>query len=97
MGINDNPPAILLLFVGLFTLLFAFLHSTGESRKLSTTQKLLYWSQRKCFIVFVVLLSYLAIDVVKESKGIWETILALSMHLIPTFILIAILVISWQR
>ena len=32
-----------------------------------------------------------------EGKGFWQTALALLMHLIPTFIMVAVLVVSWRR
>ncbi len=32
-----------------------------------------------------------------EGKGFLDTTLALLMHLIPTFVLLAVLVISWRR
>ena len=38
-----------------------------------------------------------ALDVFGEGRGFWGTTLALLMHLIPTFILIAVLVVSWRR
>ena len=97
IGISDNLPGILLLLIGSFILLYAFLYRLGGTRNLSTSKKLLYWTPRALCIVFIILTSLFALDVFGESKGIWETILALLMHLIPTFILIAILVITWRR
>jgi len=97
IGISDNLPGILLLLIGSFILLYAFLYRLGGMRNLSTSKKLLYWTPRALCIVFIILTSFFALDVFGESKGIWETILALLMHLIPTFILIAILVITWHR
>ena len=97
IGISDNLPGILLLFIGLIIFLYAFLYRSGATRNLSIAKKLLYWTPRILCIVFTVLISFFALDVFGESKSVWETILALLMHLIPTFILIAILVITWRR
>ena len=97
IGISDNLPGILLLLIGSFILLYAFLYRLGETLKLSTAQKLLYWAPRVLCIVFLVLTSLFALDVFEESKSIGEIMLNLLMHLIPTFILIIILVITWRR
>lgn len=97
IGIADNLPGILLLLIGSFLLLYAFLYRSGGTQNLSTSKKLLYWAPRALCIVFVVLTSLFALDVFEESKSIGEIILNLLMHLIPTFILLVILVITWKR
>jgi drug/metabolite transporter (DMT)-like permease len=97
IGISDNLPGILLLLIGLCTFLYAFIYRSGGRRNLSTPKKLLYWTPRTLCIVFTIFTSFFAFDVFEESKSIWETILALLMHLIPTFILIVILVVTWRR
>ena len=97
IGISDNLPGILLLLIGSIIFLYAFLYRSGATRNLSTAKKLLYWTPRILCIVFTILISFFALDVFGESKSVWETILALLMHLIPTFILITILVITWHR
>ena len=97
IGISDNLPGLLLLLIGSIIFLYAFLYRSGVTRNLSTAKKLLYWAPRVLCIVFTILISFFALDVFGESKSVWETILALLMHLIPTFILIAILVITWRR
>ena len=97
IGISDNLPGILLLLIGSIIFLYAFLYRSVATRNLSTARKLLYWTPRILCIVFTILISFFALDVFGESKSVWETILALLMHLIPTFILITILVITWRR
>ena len=97
IGISDNLPGILLLLIGSIIFLYAFLYRLRRTRNLSTAKKLLYWTPRILCIVFTILISFFALDVFGESKSVWETLLALFMHLIPTFILIAILVITWRR
>jgi hypothetical protein len=97
IGISDNIPGILLLLIGSFILLYAFLYRLGGTRNLSPSKKLLYWTPRALCIVFIILTSFFALDVFGESKSIWETILALLMHLIPTFVLVVVLVITWRR
>ena len=45
---------------------------------------------------FAVFLSMFALDVFDEGYGFWKTILALFMHLVPTWIVLAVLAISWR-
>ncbi|MBI5730821.1 MAG: hypothetical protein HY963_06765 [Ignavibacteriales bacterium] len=51
IGINDNPPGLLLLFLGSITLLLAFIHHWKESKKF----KRLTFASIIGFIVFVIL------------------------------------------
>jgi ABC-type multidrug transport system permease subunit len=60
-------------------------------------QQLLYWTPRALCILFAVFISIFALDVFQEGRGFWQTALALLMHLLPTFLLLAVLVISWRR
>ena len=97
IGINDNPTGILLMLAGCFMILFSFLHNVGETRGMKPTQQLVYWAPRTLGIVFTALVSLLAADVFNEGKGFVETSLDLIMHLIPTFLLIGVLIVSWRR
>jgi len=57
---------------------------------------LLFWTPRVLCLLFAVFLSLFALDVFSEGYGFWKTILALFMHLIPTWIVLAVLAISWR-
>lgn len=59
--------------------------------------RLLYWTPRVLCILFAAFISIFAADVFSEARGFWQTALALLMHLIPTLVLIAVLVVSWRR
>lgn len=59
-------------------------------------KNLLYWTPRILAILFITFLSLFALDVFGEGYSFWETIIALFMHLIPQFLLIALLVIAWR-
>jgi hypothetical protein len=59
-------------------------------------RRLLFWSPRVLCIAFAVFLSLFALDVFNESLGLWETILALSLHLIPTAFVVVVLALSWR-
>jgi hypothetical protein len=56
----------------------------------------LFWAPRALSIAFIAFLSLFALDVFGEGYGFWKTLLALTMHLIPTFVLIAVLVLAWR-
>ncbi|MBD3271154.1 MAG: hypothetical protein GF384_01285 [Elusimicrobia bacterium] len=59
--------------------------------------RILYWTPRVLGILFAAFISIFALDVFSEGYGFWETMLALFMHLIPTFIIVIMLVIAWKR
>lgn len=60
------------------------------------TKRLLYWTPRVLCLVFAIFLSLFALDVFGEGYGFWETVVALFMHLVPTFIVLIVLAIAWR-
>ena len=60
-------------------------------------KRVVYWTPRILCIVFAVFISLFAFDVFEEGKGFWETSVALLIHLVPTIIIVAVLVVSWRR
>ena len=60
------------------------------------TKRVIFWAPRVLCILFVIFLSMFALDVFSEGYGFGETILALLIHLVPTFIVIISLVIAWR-
>lgn len=63
----------------------------------SLTKKILYWTPRVVTILFALFLSIFAADVFEGNYGFFETILALFMHLIPVFIILIVLAVSWKN
>ena len=59
-------------------------------------KRLLFWTPRILCILFAVFVSLFALDVFGEGYGFWGTMLALLMHLIPTFVILIVLAISWR-
>ena len=57
---------------------------------------ILFWTPRVLTICFALFLSLFALDVFGEGLGFWKTLLALLIHLIPTWIVLAILAASWR-
>ena len=59
-------------------------------------KRLLFWTPRILTILFAGFISVFALDVFDEGFGFWQTIPALLIHLIPTWILLVVLVMSWR-
>jgi hypothetical protein len=62
----------------------------------TTSKRLLFWSPRALCVLLAVFLSLFALDVFDEHLGFWKTILALVMHLIPTWIVLGVLMVAWR-
>lgn len=59
-------------------------------------KRLLFWAPRILCLLFAGFLSVFATDVFGEGYGFWKTVLALLIHLIPTWILLVMLAIAWR-
>lgn len=97
MGIADNPPAIGSMLLGSFALLLGIVYFFAKSGRRNPAYQLLYWTPRALCIVLMLFISMFALDVFGQGRGFWQTLVALTMHLIPTFLLLAVLWISWRR
>ena len=62
----------------------------------TSVKRVLFWTPRVLCILFAMFLSLFALDVFSEGYGFWETIVALLLHLVPTFIVVIALVIAWR-
>lgn len=60
------------------------------------SKRLLYWAPRALSIFFIAFLGIFALDVFGTGYSFWETLLALTMHLIPNFILIGVVALAWR-
>lgn len=59
--------------------------------------KFIYWAPRILSIAFILFLALFSLDVFDSNFGFWGTILGLLIHNIPSFVLTAILILSWKR
>ena len=59
-------------------------------------QKILYWLPRILCIIAILFISLFALDAFQPDLTIWQQIGAFLMHLIPSFILLALLLIAWK-
>jgi hypothetical protein len=55
-----------------------------------------FWAPRILTILFALFLSVFALDVFTDTKGLLETLAALVMHLMPTFLVGVLLVLAWR-
>lgn len=62
----------------------------------SVARHLLFWTPRLLTILFILFLGLFSLDVFDEGYGILETLAALAIHLIPNFLLVAILLVAWR-
>ena len=60
------------------------------------TRRILFWSPRVLGILFAIFLSLFALDVFNEGYSVGETILALLIHLIPTYLVVISLALAWR-
>jgi len=59
------------------------------------TTRIIYWLPRVLSIAFVLFLSLFALDVFGEYSG-WQAVIGFLIHLIPSFILFAVILIAWK-
>ena len=59
-------------------------------------RRVLFWAPRVLCMFFAVFLSLFSLDVFSEGYGVLETILALFMHLVPSFLIVIALVVAWR-
>ena len=60
------------------------------------SSKILFWLPRVICILAILFVSMFALDAFTPELSIWQQIGAFIMHLIPSFILLILLIISWK-
>jgi hypothetical protein len=61
------------------------------------TSTILEWSPRVLLVAFALFLSVFALDVFGTRLGLWQTAVALFMHLLPTLLLLLLVALAWRR
>ena len=64
--------------------------------KMHLNQKAIIWAPRITSIVFATFLSLFALDIFNEGYNFKDTLIALLIHLVPTYIVIIFLIIAWR-
>ncbi len=62
----------------------------------TSLRRWLFWTPRILCILFAGFLSVFDLDAFGEGLGFWETALAFLIHLIPTWLVLAALALSWR-
>ena len=63
----------------------------------SIGKRILFWSARLLTIAFAAFVGIFALDVFGEGYSVWQTIVALIIHLIPTILMLLLLSLAWRR
>jgi prolipoprotein diacylglyceryltransferase len=63
---------------------------------MKTSTKALYWTARILCILAILFISLFALDSVSSERTFWQNATALLMSLIPSFVLLAALIIAWK-
>jgi hypothetical protein len=62
----------------------------------AAVKRSVFWAPRVLGILFVAFTSLFALDVFGGAYGLWGTIVALALHLIPTGIIVLLLLVAWR-
>jgi len=65
--------------------------------KMKTSIQVLHWSPRILCIVAILFVSLFAFDAFAPGLTIWQQLAGFSKHLIPSFILLACLIVAWKK
>jgi hypothetical protein len=60
-------------------------------------KQILYWTPRILSIFFILFVGLFSLDVFGNGEGFWRMLLGFLIHNIPTFFLIAALILAWRR
>ena len=59
-------------------------------------KKFILWAPRVLGILFILFISIFALDAFEEGMPLWKQIVGFLIHLVPTCILIALLLVAWK-
>ena len=63
---------------------------------MKTSIKLLYWTPRILCVLAILFISMFALDAFDGNASVWQKIGGFIIHLIPSYILIALLIVAWK-
>ena len=63
---------------------------------MNSLTKITHWTPRILCILAILLISVFALDAFEPGHTVWQQLLAFIIHLIPSFILIALLIVAWK-
>ncbi len=87
---------LLLIFFALDILVESIEQKVMTHHLSSRLATLLRWTPRVGVLIFATFMSLFALDVFGQGTSLWETTLALMMHLVPTAVLLVVLLVAWR-
>ncbi|MDX9930188.1 MAG: hypothetical protein RBS37_10095 [Bacteroidales bacterium] len=57
---------------------------------------IIHWTPRILCILAILFISMFAFDAFSEGRSFWENLAGFLIHLIPSFVLIALLIVAWK-
>jgi len=63
---------------------------------MKTSIKILHWTPRIICILAILFISMFAADAFGPEKTIWQQLGDFLLHLVPSFVLIAVLIVAWK-
>jgi hypothetical protein len=63
---------------------------------MGTSVKIFHWLPRILCILAILLISLFALDSFSPERTLWQNLGSFLIHLIPSFVLIAMLIIAWK-
>lgn len=104
--VGGNTDSVIGTIVGFVAALLAFLalalavegveQEAENGRMEQWLRRLLYWTPRSIALLFTAFVSLFALDVFGVGYDIGELVVALFMHLIPSIVLLAAILLAWQ-
>jgi len=76
-------------------MLHTFVITTNNSG-MKPSHKLLWWTPRVLCILVIAFISLFAFDAFAPGNTFWQNLAGLLIHLIPSLILVALLVVAWK-
>lgn len=64
---------------------------------MKTSHKILHWAPRFICILAILFISMFSLDAFGNDKSLGEQLIDLLMHLLPSFVFIALLVLAWYK
>jgi hypothetical protein len=92
--VDGVPAALALVALGLIV---AVVQQEAQAGAMTPrVRRLLFWIPRAAALLFAAFVSLFALDVFGAGYDLWGTLLALVIHLIPVFVLLAAIATAWR-
>jgi hypothetical protein len=75
---------------------FGKANATGKESPSKKVGRFVYWTPRILSILYICFFAFMSLDAFSSGLDFWGTAGALLMHNIPTFVLIAVLIVAWR-